>query len=84
LKVDEISHPGKEVEILQVALGKLSGQDLRLLPGRAKFFDKDQGFAQDLAPPALDGYILVGEIFIADLDAQLVRQVFQVMKKSRI
>jgi len=69
LKGDEIPYSGKDIAIFQVEPGKLPGQNLRLLPGRAQFFNEDQGLAQDFAAPALDGEFIVGEIFVTDLDA---------------
>jgi hypothetical protein len=82
--VDEIPDPREKVEIFQVAFGELSGQDLGLLPGGAEFIDENQALSKSLATPALDGKLVVGEILVADLDAQPSRQVLQVLKKKGV
>jgi hypothetical protein len=84
LKLDKIPDPGKKVEVFQVEFGELAGQNLRLLPGRAEFFNENQAFAKSLASSALDENLIVGEILVADLDAQLGCQAFQMLKKNGV
>ena len=63
--------------------GKLAGQNSGTFGGGVVPVDEDQILAQQLAAAAVDGELIVGQVLIADLDSQLSREAFQVLKKER-
>jgi hypothetical protein len=82
VKGNKFPHAGEEIEIFQVIPGKLAGQDMGLLVGRAEIVDDNQIPPQGFASAAEDGKLIIGEGFIPDFNIQLTGQVFQLVQKN--
>jgi hypothetical protein len=82
--LNELPHPGQDVEVFQVIARKLAGQNAGAFGRGLLPIDEDYIPALKLTAAAVDGDLIVSQVLVADLDSQPIRKAFQVLEKSGV